>query len=80
MSQFKSAGAARGTVCTLSHNITQLESRKGRSAGLAAPPGQLRGPGRSESESASLSGGAGRGVMPLGQPASDSESLAGHRD
>jgi hypothetical protein len=45
VSQFKSNGAARGTVCTLSHNITQLESRKGRSA---APPGQLRG--RSESQ------------------------------
>ncbi len=28
--------AARGTVCTLSHNITQLERRKGRAAGPPA--------------------------------------------
>jgi hypothetical protein len=61
VSRFKSA--ARGTECTLSHNITPFERRKGRSAGPAAPPGQRRGPGRqagpsriteSDSESRSL--------------------------
>jgi hypothetical protein len=49
VSQFKSA--ARGTVCTLSHNtsITQFERRKGRSAGPAAASAAGPPPGRSQS-------------------------------
>jgi hypothetical protein len=46
VSRFKSAARGTVTVCTLSHNITPFERRKGRSAGPAAPTGQRRGPGR----------------------------------
>ncbi len=60
-SQLKSA---RVTVCTLSHNITQFERRKGRSAGPAPPaagaaaarpvPLAVTSPGDSDSESESV--------------------------